>query len=323
MRRRNFIALLGGAVAAWPVAAHAQEPGRTYRIGSLHLSPRTAPHHVAFYDELRQFGFVEGQNLMVDTGGYGLRVEQLSAHAAEVIKGQFDLIVCGGDAPTRAAQQANGAIPIVAVVDDMIGQGLANSLAKPGGNTTGVTILAPELDGKRQEILQEAVPGLHRMAALADVATAKPEKRQMLQNAARARGFELLVHAVRREDEIIPAVEAAKAEEVQAINVMASPLLFNNRARILERVMALHLPAIYQFPEVAEENGLVGYGPRIVLTYRDLARQAVKVLRGAKPIDVPIEQPTRFELVINLKTAKAIGLEIPAGLVLRADKLIE
>jgi putative ABC transport system substrate-binding protein len=323
VRRRTFIAGLGGAVA-WPVVARAQQPGRTYRLGSLHLSPRDAPHHLAFYDELRRLGFIEGQNLVVDASGYGLRIERLAEHAAELIKGQVDIIVCGGDVATHAAQQANGAIPIVAVTDDMVGQGLVRALAQPGSNTTGVSILATELDGKRQEILMGAVPGLRRMAALADSNATAPHKLHALQDAARARGLELLIYPVTKPEEIVPAIDEARTAGAEALNVLATPLLFNNRQVIFERAAGLHLPAMYQFPEMAEEGGLIGYGPRIVHLYRDLlARQVVEILRGVKPADVPVEQPTRFELVINLKAAKAIGLEIPAGLVLRADKLIE
>src|SRR5262245_2347222 len=155
MRRRKFITLIGGAAAAWPLDPHAQEPGRTYRLGSLHLSPRDAKHHVAFFNELRRLGFIEGQNLEVDLRGYGLRMEQLAEHAAELVQARVDVILCGGDVATRTAQQANATIPILGVTDDMVGQGLVHSLTHPGGNTTGVSILAADLDGKRQEILIE------------------------------------------------------------------------------------------------------------------------------------------------------------------------
>ena len=324
MKRREFITLLGGAAAALPLAARAQEPGRTYRLGSLHLSQRDAPHHVAFFQELRRLGFIEGQNLAVDAGGYGLRIEQLAEHAAELVKAQVDVILCGGDVATHAAQQAKTTIPILAVTDDMVGQGLTRSLAEPGGNTTGVSILAAELDGKRQEILMEAVPGLRRIAALADSNISAPHRLQALQDAARARGVEFSIHRVAKPEEIMPAIDAAKTAGAAALNVLATSLLFNNRWVIFERAAALGLPAIYQFPEMAEEGGLIGYGPRLVQIYRELmTRQVVKVLRGTRPGDLPVEQPTKFELVINLQTATAIGHKVPAGLVLRADKVIE
>jgi putative tryptophan/tyrosine transport system substrate-binding protein len=323
LRRRELIMLLGGA-AAWPLDVFAQEPGRTYRLGGLHQSPSDAPHQVALRDELRRTGFIEGQNLNVDWRGYGLRSEQLAEHAAEIVKVPVDVIVCGGDAAIRAAQQATATIPIVAITDDMVGSGLVRSLAKPGGNTTGVSILATELDGKRQEILMEVVPGLRRMAALADSNTTAPRQLQALQDAARARGVELSLHPVATPGEIAPAIDAAKTSRAAALNVLATPLLFNNRRIIFERAAALGMPAIYQWPEMAEEDGLVAYGPRLVQIYRELmTRLVVKILRGARPADLPIEQPTRFELVINLQTAKAIGHEVPAGLVLRADRVIE
>jgi putative ABC transport system substrate-binding protein len=320
MQRREFITLLGGAAAA-PLGASAQEPGQTYRLGSVQPNPRDGPHFVAFFDELRRLGFIEGQNLTVDGRGYGLHIDQFAEIAAEMVRAKVDVILCAGDVAARAAQQATTTIPIVAVTDDMVASGLVPALAKPGGNTTGVSIFATELDGKRQELLIEALPGLRRMAALAD--TTQP-LRGALQVAAHARGIELFIQPVAKPEEIAPAIDAAKASGAAALNVLATPLFFVNRRIIYERAAALRLPAIYQFPEMAEEGGLIAYGPRLDQIYRELvAKQVVKLLRGLKPADLPVEQPTKFEFVINLKTAKAIGHDIPAGLVLRADKLIE
>jgi putative tryptophan/tyrosine transport system substrate-binding protein len=323
IKRREFVTLLGGAVA-WPLAARGQPPGRIYRLGTLNLSPRSAPNHVAFYAELQRLGFIAGQNLVVDERGYGLHVEQLADHAAEIVKAQVDVINATGDLAIRAAQQATTTIPILAFTDDMLGSKFVSSLAKPGGNTTGVSIFGTELDGKRQEILIEAVPGLRRMAALADSNTNTPRQLQALQDAARARGVELSIYEVAKSNEIAAAIDAAKKADAAALNVLASPLFFADRQVIMERATALHLPAMYHWPEVAEQGGLLGYGPRLVLIYREiLARQMVALLRGTKPGDIPVEQPTKFELVINLKTAKAIGLTIPESFLLRADELIE
>ena len=323
MRRRKFITLLGVA-AAWPFAARAQQPGRIYRLGCLHTSPRDAPHHVALFDELRRLGFTEGQNLVVDWKGYGLSAEQFDQHAAELVNSGVDVILAGGDAAVRAAQQATTSIPILALTDNMVGQGFVRSLDRPGGNTTGVTLLASELDGKRQEILIEAVPGARRIAALADIHTTTPSGLSELEDAARARGVALSIHRVARREEIGSAIDAAKAADAGALNVLASALLFNNRNIIFDRVATLRLPAAYQWPEMADQGGLIGYGPLIVQLYRDImSRQLAKLLRGIKPADLPVEQPTRFELVINLRAAKSIGHEIPASLVLRADKVIE
>jgi putative tryptophan/tyrosine transport system substrate-binding protein len=324
INRREFIALLGGAVGAWPLAVRGQEPGRIYRLGAVHSSPRDAPHHIAFFDELRRLGFIEGQNLVGDQAGYSLTAEQFEQHAVELVKARVDVIMSGGDAAVRVAQRATAEIPILALTDDMVGQGFVRSLSHPGSNITGVTILASELDGKRQEILLEAAPGVRRIAALTDTNTTLPSALRVLEDAARARDVELSVYAVARSEEIAAAIAAAKDSGAGALNVLGSALLFNNRQIIFERVTALRLPAIYQWPEMAEQGGLIGYGPLIVQLYRDImSRQLAKLLRGAKPADLPVEQPTRFELVINLKVAKAIGHEVPAGLVLRADKVIE
>jgi putative ABC transport system substrate-binding protein len=323
MQRREFITLLGGA-AFIPLTSHAQEAGRTYRLGALHLGPRNQPFHVALYEELKRAGFVEGQNLWVDTQGYGLRVEQLADHASEIVKAQVDIILCVGEAAIRAAQQATKTIPILGLTDDMVGSHFVRSLSKPDGNVTGISIFSSELDGKRQEILIEAVPGLRCMAALADTDNTSPQKLQLLQEAARTRGVELLIARVTTPEEIAGAIDTVKSSGAAALNVLASPLLFNSRHIIMPRVATLRLPTIYQAPEFGAAGALIGYGAPLVPIWREImARQLIKLLRGMKPTDVPVEQPTKFELVINLKTAKEIGLEIPASLVLRADKLIE
>jgi ABC-type uncharacterized transport system substrate-binding protein len=287
MRRREFVRLLGGgAEAVGPLLARAQEAARNYRVGGLTPSPRDSPHYVALFDELRRLGFIEGQNLRIDGRGYGVRNDQFVEIAVELAKTGIDAFFCAGDAATRAAQRASTTIPIIAITDDMVGSGLVRSLANPGGNTTGVSILATELDGKRQDILMEAVPF--------------------------------------RSAEVGPATDAAKNSGAVALNVLSSPLLYANRRIIIERAAALRLPAMYQWPEIADEGGFLAYGPRLIQVFREMvARQLVKVLRGAKPADMPIEQPTRFEFVINLRTGRAIGHDVPAGLVLRADKVIE
>ena len=309
---------------AWPLTARGQEAGRIYRVGGLHASPRDAAHHIALFDELRRVGFIDGQNLVVDAAGYGLSAERFEVHAADLVKGRVDVILAGGDAAVRAAQLATNSIAILALTDDMVGQGFARSLARPGGNITGVTLLASELDGKRQDILIEAVPGARRIAALVDTNTTTPSGLRVLENAAHVRGIELSIHGIARREEIASAIDAAKAANAGALNVLASSLLFNSRAFIFDRVAALRLPAMYQWPEMAEQGGLIGYGPLIVQLYRDImSRQLAKLLRGIRPADLPVEQPTRFELVINLQAAKAIGHDLPISLVLRADKVIE
>ena len=316
------ISLVVGILAR-PLAARAQEPGRTYRLGALFASPHDAPHHVALVDELRRVGFVLGQNLSIDARGYGLRTDRFPDIARELVSAKVDVILCGGDPAIRAAQQATATIPILAMTDDMVGSGLVRSLANPGGNTTGVSILANQLDGKRQDILIEIVAGLRRMGTLADSNTTAPRELKALQDAARARGVELSLHRVAKPEEIAPAIDAAKNSGATALNVLATPLLFSNLRVIFERTAARRLPAMYQWPEMAEEGGFAAYGPRIVQIFRELlSRQLVKLLRGAKPADVPVEQPTQFELVVNVKTAKALGLSLPEAVLQRADRVI-
>jgi ABC-type uncharacterized transport system substrate-binding protein len=325
MRRRDFLTLLGGIGLAPPLSAVAQEAGRTYRVGGLSTGPRTAPYFMEMFDELRRAGFVEAQNLTIDWHRYGTRIDLIPKFVAELVKSRVDVIYASGDIAIRAAQQATRTIPILGAESDMVGSGLVNSLARPGGNTTGVSILAAELDGKRQEILIEAVTGIHRMAALAESNTTTSLHVQALQEAARARNVELSIHWITRPEEIPAVIEAAKAFGAEALNVLSSPaILFANRQIIMQSVAALRLPAIYAVPEMAEEGGFLAYGPRIVQIYRELlAPQLIKLLRGIKPADVPVEQPTKFELAINLKTAQALGLTIPESFLVRADEVIE
>ena len=322
LQRRAFITLLGGA-AALPLAARAQEAGRTYRLGFMVPHSPDAPWIVAFFDELRLAGFIEGQNLIVVPGGFDVRDDRLAERAAALVKAAPDAIVSGGDLAMRALQQATRTIPLIGMTEDVVAAGFAESLARPGGNITGISLLSPELDGKRQDILIEAVPRARRIAALADSRVTPMRHLQTLQEAARAHSVELSVIGVTKLEEIAPAIDNAKAAGAEGLNVLATPLFFANSRIVIERVTALRLPAIYQWPDMAEQGGLAGYGPRFTQLYRQRARMVVKVLRGAKPADLPVEQPTTFELVINLQAARAIGHEVPAGLVLRADKVIE
>jgi putative tryptophan/tyrosine transport system substrate-binding protein len=252
------------------------------------------------------------------------RIDLIPELAAELVKAHVDVIYVGGDVANRAAQHATATIPILGVTEDMVGSGQVNSLARPGGNTTGVSFLATELNGKRQEILIEAVPGIRRIAALAHSKETGSLQLQALRDAGRGRDVEVSIYRVANAEEITAAIDAAKASGAAALNVLSSPFLYGNRQLILERAAALRLPAIYQWPEEAEEGGLIAYGPSIVQIFRELvAQQLAQLFRGVKPADIPIEQPTKFELVINLKTANALGITVPATLVARADKVIE
>jgi len=205
----------------------------------------------------------------------------------------------------------------------MVGEGLARSLAQPGGNTTGISLLASDLDGKRQELLIEFTSGAPRISVLADTRTTGPQRLQALAEAARSRGVILLVHRVEKGEEIGPAIDMAKAEAAAALNVLASPLLHAYRHVIIRKTAALHIPAIYQWPETAHEGGLLGYGPRLDDIMRQLGRQIAEILGGAGPANHPIYQPTKLALAINLKTAKEIGFTIASSLVVSADDVIE
>jgi putative ABC transport system substrate-binding protein len=276
------------------------------------------------FENLGRLGFVEGRNLAVASSGFGLRTEQFPETAAEFAKDRVDVILAGGDPAIRAAQQATATIPILGFTDDMVGSGLVSSMARPGGNTSGISLLATELDGKRQELLIEMTADAHRIAALVDADTTAPERLQQLQEAAEARGIEVALHRVTKPEEIAGAMEAAKAAGAAGLNVLASPLLFAERQRIMERAAALRLPAIYQWPEIAEQGGLSAYGPRIVQLFGEvMSAQLAKLLRGTKPADLPVQQPTKLEFVINLKTANAMGFTVPKALVNQADNVIE
>jgi putative tryptophan/tyrosine transport system substrate-binding protein len=323
MRRRDLIILVGFGLA-WPGAARAQEPGRVYRLGILLPGPRRLATNDAFFEGMRQYGFIEGQNLLDDPNGYELRPEQFAGHAFEIVKQRVDLIVCAGDDAVRAAQQATKIIPILAGTDNMLGAGFVHSMAKPEGNITGHSILSFELNGKRQEILTDLLPAVRHMAALADTYVYPPESLQTLQELTRQRGVELSVYPVSKPEEIAGAIETAKNYGAHALNVLPSPLMFAHGGIVRERVAALSLPTIYPFPAMAEEGGLIAYGTNIVQVWReDVPRQAAALLRGAKVADVPVEQPSKFELVVNLKTAQALGLTISESFLARADKLIE
>jgi putative ABC transport system substrate-binding protein len=300
----------------------AQEPGRMYRIGSLY--PAQQPDVItAFFDELRRHGFIEGKNLKSEFRSTALHPDRLPEYVGELVNARVDVIFATGISVIRAVQEATKTIPILAIEDDLLGSGLVNSLARPDGNTTGVQMLVGDLDGKRQDILIEAMPGLRLMAVLADVNYTRFAKLETLQEAARAHNIEFSIHRVARGEEIAAAIDSAQASGATALNIISSPLFSVYRHLIMERVAAAHLPTIYEFPEVAEEGGFAACGPRVSPLYFVMARQIDQLFRGTKVADIPVEQPTKFEFVINLKTAKAIGVRVPEALLVRADKVIE
>jgi putative ABC transport system substrate-binding protein len=322
--RREFITLLGGAVATWPLAAGAQQAGSIPKIGVLWPGavPPASPRMESFRQALRQLGYVEGQNVAIELRYAQRGLQQVPDLVAELVRLKVDVITTFGDLAPRIAQVATRTIPIVTMSDDILGSGLIASLSHPGGNITGVTILSPELSAKRLELLQEIVPGMSRVAALWDPTTGTSQV-TMTESAARSLKLKLQIVEVQNRDDIARVFRAARDGQAEAVNVLSSPFLASLYREIIDLAAEYRLPAIYQWKEHTEAGGLISYGPDLAGMWRQTAAIVIKVLRGAKPADLPVEQPTNFELVINLETAKALGLTVARELVLRADVVIE
>jgi putative tryptophan/tyrosine transport system substrate-binding protein len=326
MNRREFVTFIGSAAVAQlvrPPVARAQDAGRTYRLAIMFGGPREAARVVTFFDELKLLGFVEGKNLSIVPGGFDLRSDHYAEYARTLAKSNPDVIYCVGDGATLAAREATQSIPVVGFfTPNIVAAGVVQAFARPGGNVTGVSFPS-ELDGKRQELLLEAVPGARGIAILADPNYTPPAQLQVLEDAARARGLKAIVLTAGKEAEIVPAMDNAKESGATALNVLSTHLFSANRLVIIERAAALHLPAIYEWPEMAKEGGLIAYGPPLLPMWRQAAHLVAKLFHSAKPQDLPVELPTKYDLIVNLKTAKALGLTIPESLLTRADEVIE
>jgi putative ABC transport system substrate-binding protein len=270
----------------------------------------------------REVGYVDGQTIAIEFRLAEGKTERLPALAADLVQLKVDAILTFGDPGIRAAQQATRTIPIIAATDDLVGAGLVASLARPGGNTTGVSILASELNVKRLELLKETLPRVSRIAALWDPGTGRFHL-AALEAAARSLGVELQILEVRRPEDFRRAFEAAKKARAGALNVLASPFLYGHRQTIIDIAAKNRLPAIYQWREMAEAGGLMSYGPTLSELLWLCATVLDRILKGAKPGDLPVEQPRKLELVINLKTAKSLGLKIPQSVLIRADEVIQ
>jgi putative ABC transport system substrate-binding protein len=319
-------ALLALGLLAVPLAAQAQPtPGKTARIG--YLSFRSGPSYLdeAFRQGLRELGYFEGQNIAIEYRWADFKPDRASALAAELVRLQVDVIVStGGPIPATAAKRATKTIPVVFSAGDPVGAGLVVSLNRPGGNLTGVNLLANELEAKRLQLLKEAVPGVSRVAVLANPATPTTGATlKGLEGVARALRVKIQVLEVRERQGIDDAFAAMARERAEALLVMTDPLFLAQRERIVDLAAKHRLPGIFGWREFAEAGGLLSYGTNVADMYRRLATYVDKILKGAKPGDLPIEQPTKFEFVINLKTAKALGLTIPPSILSRADRLIE
>jgi len=326
MKRREFIALIGGAVAAWPLAARAQQPSSLPTIGYLASISEAADRsrRAAFVKRLGELGWAEGRNVRIEYRWAAGVLGNAAAIAAEFARLKVDVILTSGDTYVLAAKRATATIPIVfASAGDPVGNGLVKSLARPGGNTTGLSIELTESVGKRIEILREVVPSLHRLAILFNVADplVDTEKDAALADAGRA-GFDIVRSEIRPDQDLAPAIEALKGR-VDALYVCLDPLTFSIAGRINALALAARLPVMHSIREQAEADGLISYGPDFPNMSRRAAELVDKVLRGTSPADIPVEQPTKFDFVINLKTAKALGLTIPPALLATADEVIE
>jgi putative ABC transport system substrate-binding protein len=325
VKRREFITLLGGA-AALPLAARAQQTAKLPIIGFLGQStPVVESQRLdAFLKRLRELGWTEGRTVAIEYAWGQGSSERFAEIAADFVRLKVDVIVTAGTPNVIAAKQATSVIPIVfAVAGDPIANNLVASLARPGGNVTGLSTVATDLAGKRLELLREAVPGFRRLAIIGNVANSLAVLEMSEVQAAAARfGLEAAALEIRRAEDIAPAFEALRGG-ADALYVVADPLINTNRARIHTLAMGARLPAIYNAKEHVEAGGLMSYGPNFPELYRRAAEYVDKILRGAKPADIPVEQPTKFDLVVNLTTAKALGLEVPPTLLARADEVIE
>jgi ABC-type uncharacterized transport system substrate-binding protein len=326
LKRRDFITLLGGAAATWPLAARAQQPGKLPTIGFLGgNTPSTQGQWTAaFVQRLRQLGWIEGRNLAIEYRWAEGRFDRSPGIMAEFVRLKVDVIVTHATANVVAAKQATSVIPIVfASVADPVGNNLVAGLARPGANVTGLSAQIPDVAGKRLELLREIIPGLRRLAIMANVSAANAlmEMREV-EAAARLLGLEVVTSELRRADDVAHAIEALKGR-AEALYVQADPLFTTNRVRFNALALMARLPTMHGTREQVDAGGLISYGTNITDLFSRAGDLVDKILRGMKPADLPVEQPTKFELVINLKTAKALGLEVPPTLLARADEVIE
>jgi putative ABC transport system substrate-binding protein len=326
MRRRKFVALLGGAVAAWPLAARAQQKAMPV-IGVLGTgSPSASAGPMgAFRQGLSEAGYVEGQNLAIEYRWAEGNYDRLPALAADLVGRKVDLIMASSPPSALAAKSATSTIPIVFRGGaDPVADGLVASLARPGGNLTGVSFVPNELTAKRLELLSELVPRAGVIALLVNPKNASAERIiGDVQEAARTKGLQLHVLKASSESEIDTAFASLVQLHAGALVVGADPFLSGHRERLVALASRHAVPAIYAWREFADSGGLISYGASLTAAYRLVGAYAGNVLKGAKPADLPVQQPTIFELVINLKTAKTLGLELPASVLARADELIE
>jgi putative ABC transport system substrate-binding protein len=326
MRRREFIAIIGGAAATWPVAARAQRAGKLPTIGFL--ASGTASSHrrwvAAFVKRLSELGWIDGRTVAIEVRWAEGRSERAAEIAADFVRLKVDVVVTTGTPATLAAKQATAVIPIVFVAaSDPVADKLVASLARPGGNITGLSLQARDIAGKRVELLREVVPGVRRLAIFVNVGNAAAVKEMgEVQAAASTLGLAVVTLEIRRAEDIAPAFEGLKGR-ADALYVQGDLLTSANRIAINTWALGARLPTTHAFREDVEAGGLMSYGASLADLCRRAADYVDKILHGAKPVDLPVEQPTEFELIVNLTTAKALGLTIPETFLLRADEVIE
>jgi putative tryptophan/tyrosine transport system substrate-binding protein len=326
LKRRDFITLVGGAAAAWPLAARAQQPGKLRTIGFLGQSTRSAASEwvAAFVQRLHELGWNEGRTVAIEYRWAEGREERFAQIAAEFVRLKVDIIVTSGTPQVLAAKQATSVIPIVfAAAGDPVASGLVASLARPGGNATGLSSLVADLAGKRLELLREVVPALRRLAIIGNVGNPLTVlELGEVQAAAGTLGLEVHTLEIRQAQDITPAFEALKGR-ADALYVCIDALVNANRIRINTSALGARLPTMHGSRDYVEAGGLMSYGPNYPDLFRRSADYVDKILHGAKPGDIPVEQPTKFDLVVNLTTARALGLDLPPTLLARADEVIE
>jgi ABC-type uncharacterized transport system substrate-binding protein len=326
VKRREFITLLGGGTVAWPIVARAQQPAKLPTIGFLGANTPSVQSQWtgAFVQRLRELGWIEGRNLAIEYRWAETRFERSPEIIAEFVRLKVDVIVTHATANILAAKQGTSLIPIVfAAVADPVGIGVVESLARPGGNVTGLSNQFTDVAGKRVELLREVVPGLRRLVILANVGIANAVLEiDEVQAAARALGLEVATSDIRRAEDIAPAFAALKGH-AEALYVFGEPLTNTNRAQIGALALAARLPTVAGFREFVDAGGLISYGANLADQFRRAGDYVDKILRGAKPSDLPVEQPTKFVFAINLKTAKTLGLQVPDKLLALADEVIE
>ena len=326
MRRRAFLLVLCSTAAVWPLRATAQTASKPPTIGFLGQSTPLVESNrlAAFLKRLRELGWIEGSTVAIEYAWGGGSSERFAEIATDFVRRNVDIIVTSGTANVIAAKKATTVIPIVfAVAGDPIANNLVASLARPGGNVTGLSTVATDLAGKRLELLREAVPGLRRVAVIGNVANSLSVlEMDEVGAAANRMGIEVVRLEIRRSEDVESVFHALR-QGADALYVIADPLANTNRDRIQALAVAARLPAIFNARDHVEAGGLVSYGPDFLELYRRTAEFVDRILRGTKPGDIPVEQPTKFDLAINLKTAKALGIEIPPSILSRADEVIE